>query len=92
MPGTYLQLLFGRDFDVLHAASPKVYWRLAEVAAQGVAALGCDVDVDAALVSHLKQSIGLQMMAYVPLGAFLSSGVGSTTTMVAFMQAQPAFW
>lgn len=89
LPGTYLQLPFGRDVDVLCAASPKVYWSLAEVAAQGLAApfVGGDADAIAALDSQLKQSIGLQMMADVPLGAFLSGGVDSST-MVALMQAQ----
>ena len=89
MPGTYLQLPFGRDVDALRAAIPKVYWSLAEVAAQGVAApfVGSDADAIAALDSQLKQSIGLQMMADVPLGAFLSGGVDSST-VVALMQAQ----
>ena len=89
LPGTYLQLPFGRDVDELRAASPKVYWSLAEVAAQGVAApfVGSDADAIAALDSQLKQSIGLQMMADVPLGAFLSGGVDSST-VVALMQAQ----
>jgi asparagine synthase (glutamine-hydrolysing) len=89
LPGTYLQLPFGRDVDALRAASPKVYWSLAEVAAQGVAVpfAGSDADAIAALDGQLKQSIGLQMMADVPLGAFLSGGVDSST-VVALMQAQ----
>ena len=89
LPGTYLQLPFGGAVDELRAASPRVYWSLTEVAAQGVAApfLGSDADAIAALDSQLKQSIGLQMMADVPLGAFLSGGVDSST-VVALMQAQ----
>jgi asparagine synthase (glutamine-hydrolysing) len=89
LPGSYLQLPFGRDVDALSAASPKVYWSLEEVAAQGVATpfAGCDADAIAALGGQLKQSIGLQMMADVPLGAFLSGGVDSST-VVALMQAQ----
>ncbi len=89
LPGTYLQLPFGGDVDALRAASPKVYWSLAEVAAKGVAQpfSGSDADAIATLYSQLKQSIGLQMMADVPLGAFLSGGVDSST-VVALMQAQ----
>ena len=89
LPGTYLQLPFGRDVDALRAASPKVYWNLADVAAQGVATsfVGSVADAVAVLDSQLKQSIGLQMMADVPLGAFLSGGVDSST-VVALMQAQ----
>ena len=89
LPGTYLQLPFGGDVDVLRAASPKVYWSLAEAATQGLAApfTGSDADAIAALDRQLKQSIGLQMMADVPLGAFLSGGVDSST-VVALMQAQ----
>ena len=89
LPGTYLQLPFGGAVDELRAASPKVYWSLPEVVAQGVAApfVGSDADAIAALDSQLKKSIGLQMMADVPLGAFLSGGVDSST-VVALMQAQ----
>ncbi len=89
LPGTYLQLPFNRDFNELRATGPKVYWSLTKVAAQGLATpfVGSDTDAIAALESQLQQSIGLQMLADVPLGAFLSGGVDSST-VVALMQKQ----
>lgn len=89
LPGTYLQLPFDGDSDSLRSVSPKVYWSLAEVAARGVENpyIGSDADAIASLDAQLKRSIGLQMLADVPLGAFLSGGVDSST-VVALMQSQ----
>ncbi len=89
LPGTYLQLPLAQPVDVLRAAVPKAYWSLTEVSAKALAEpfAGSDADAIAALDKQLKQSIGLQMMADVPLGAFLSGGVDSST-VVALMQTQ----
>lgn len=89
LPGTYLQLPLCENMNVLRSISPKEYWNLAEVAAQGVAKpfIGNDAEAVEALDSQLKQSVGLQMMADVSLGAFLSGGVDSSA-VVALMQAQ----
>lgn len=89
MPGTYLQLSLGKSLDELRRAEPQAYWRLQDVAAAGVAQpfSGDDTQAVAALDAQLRESIGLQMMADVPLGAFLSGGIDSST-VVALMQAQ----
>ena len=89
MPGTYIQIPIGRSPDELHSVTPKAYWSLAEVAEKGIAHqfTGSDADAIAVLDEQLRQVIGLQMIADVPLGAFLSGGVDSST-VVALMQAQ----
>lgn len=68
---------------------PQVYWSMQDVVAQGRArpfALSDAQAVDA-LERHLDEAIALQRVADVPLGAFLSGGVDSST-IVALMQRQ----
>ena len=88
LPGTYVQVCLGDD---AHSPSltPKSYWRMEEVVARGIdnPFIGSDEQAVHALDSQLKQSIGLQMMADVPLGAFLSGGIDSSA-VVALMQSQ----
>lgn len=87
LPGSYLTLGAGHTAAVPPA--PTFYWRAEEVAAQ---LPRHDLD-DAAAVSELdtqlRRAVAGQMIADVPLGAFLSGGVDSSA-IVAMMQAQSA--
>ena len=69
--------------------SARTYWSVAQAVTDGVANpfMGGDEEAVEQLESVLKQSVRRQMVADVPLGAFLSGGVDSST-VVALMQAQ----
>ena len=68
---------------------PQVYWSLQDVVTQGRAQpfAGSDAEAIDALEQRLNDAIALQRVADVPLGAFLSGGVDSST-IVALMQRQ----
>ena len=85
-PGSFLQLHAGqRD------ARPTAYWSARSVAEAGQRNLfrGSDAEAAAELERMLGEAVGRQMVADVPLGAFLSGGTDSTT-VVALMQVQSA--
>jgi asparagine synthase (glutamine-hydrolysing) len=88
LPGTYVQVRLGDDANS-PSLIPKPYWSMEVLVARGIdnPFIGSDEQAIKALDSQLKQSIGLQMMADVPLGAFLSGGVDSSV-VVALMQSQ----
>lgn len=89
LPGNYIQFPISRGLNALRSIVPKAYWSLSETASKGIDQpfAGNDADAIAALDKQLRQAIGLQMIADVPWGAFLSGGVDSST-IVALMQAQ----
>jgi asparagine synthase (glutamine-hydrolysing) len=83
-PGTFLTLRAGETSPLVTA-----YWSAAEVAASGAAApldIGPEEATDE-LERVLSKAVSQQMISDVPLGAFLSGGVDSST-VVALMQAQ----
>jgi asparagine synthase (glutamine-hydrolysing) len=64
------------------------YWRLTDVIRQGLAnPIQNEAEAVAALEVTLREAVALQMVADVPLGAFLSGGVDSST-IIALMQTQ----
>lgn len=86
------QLLPGHILALSSAdASPitKAYWSAEDVARKGIAATiqGSDAEIVEQLHVKLADAVRLRMIADVPLGAFLSGGVDSST-VVALMQAR----
>ncbi len=86
LPGTTVSFGPG-DTGLLPAPTP--YWSLMEVALRGQEQPfeGSDEEAVAALEHALGRAIQGQMVADVPLGAFLSGGIDSST-VVALMQAR----
>ncbi|MBL8252921.1 MAG: asparagine synthase (glutamine-hydrolyzing), partial [Candidatus Competibacter sp.] len=87
--GTYLRIEGRTQSTLIGPGEPQAYWSALEVAAQGQANLfrGSDDEAREALEQVLRQSVAGQQIADVPLGAFLSGGIDSST-VVALMQTQ----
>lgn len=88
LPGHWLKL-DNRQLDDGEMVSPQPYW-LADEAARAALAnpfAGSEQEAIDGLETLLRDVIAGQLMSDVPLGAFLSGGVDSST-VVALMQAQ----
>ncbi|MBC7356543.1 MAG: asparagine synthetase B, partial [Desulfomicrobiaceae bacterium] len=87
-PGCYVQFA-GGDLPTGGRGDITAYWSLREAAQRGLADpfTGSEAEATNELERLLRQSLAGQMIADVPLGAFLSGGVDSST-VVALMQAQ----
>ena len=88
LPGHYLNL---KESDLKKSLVPssKTYWSLTKTAIYGnnnQLTLG-EKDIQKDLEKHLQSSVKKQMISDVPLGAFLSGGIDSST-VVALMQLQ----
>ena len=91
-PGHFVTIPIGTSIERSKQARPRAYWAINDVVERGLADpfLGTPDEAVSLLEQRLSGSIGDQMLADVPLGAFLSGGVDSSA-VVALMQAQSKY-
>ena len=89
MRSGHILQLSANDFEKGITPLEKEYWSLAKTATYGVQNrwVGDEQGATGKLDELLRKATSLQMMADVPLGAFLSGGIDSST-IVALMQSQ----
>jgi asparagine synthase (glutamine-hydrolysing) len=87
-PGMMLRVGHGRAHG---DEVPEAYWSVRGAAESGLANpfTGDEIEATNELDALLRDAVGLRMEADVPLGAFLSGGIDSST-VVALMRAQSA--
>jgi asparagine synthase (glutamine-hydrolysing) len=91
LPGTILKLPLAQT-KPRTCPQPVPYWSAREAAEAGIAApfKGSEAEAVDELDRLLRAAVAGQMVADVPLGAFLSGGIDSST-VVALMQAQSSW-
>ena len=91
IPGTWLEIC-GDMVALQHSAKPRRYWSALACASAGAHNLfkfASDAEAVEAADGVLRRSVAGQMISDVPLGAFLSGGIDSST-VVSLMQHQSA--
>ena len=88
LPGHYIKLN-ENDLNNGLLPKPKKYWSIMETAVNGINNQHeiSKEDIERDLENNLKLSVKQQMLSDVPIGAFLSGGIDSST-IVALMQSQ----
>lgn len=88
LPGHWIKLDLA-TLDRGELPNPQMYWSASKVARSGVESRysGSESEATDALERLLRNAVSRQMVADVPLGAFLSGGIDSSV-VVAMMQAQ----
>ena len=86
MPGHYVSISLGQKRE---SVKPAFFWSYNDAVVRGLdqPLVGSETAIVDALELQLAESVGMQMLSDVPLGAFLSGGVDSSL-IVALMQKQ----